>query len=65
LGKVSKGEKCSFCSEPAVKSLSAFETSKYFKVEAEARGRVYLCKKHYKEYKKKSEKARELERLRW
>jgi len=26
---------------------------------------VYLCKGHYKEYKKRSEEARELERLRW
>jgi len=65
LGKVSKGEKCSLCSEPAVKSLSASEASKYFNVETGARGRVYLCKRHYKEYKKKSEEARELERLRW
>jgi hypothetical protein len=65
LGKVSKGEKCSLCSGPAVRSLSASEASKYFEVEAEARGRVYLCKRHYKEYKKRSEEVRELERLRW
>lgn len=65
MGRVSKGEKCSLCPEPAVKSLSVLEASKYFKIEGEARGRVYLCKRHYKEYKKKSEETRELERLRW
>jgi len=65
IGQGLQGGECSLCSEPAVKSLSASEVSKYFKVEAEARSRVYLCKRHYKEYKKRSEEARELERLRW
>ena len=65
MGKVSKGEKCTFCDEPAIRSISAVEASKYFKLHAEPRGRVYLCKKHYKEYKKMSKEDRELERLRW
>jgi len=65
LGKVSKGEACSLCGKPAVKSISAVEASKYFKVQGGARGRVYLCKEHYKEYKKLSKKDREIERLRW
>lgn len=65
MGKVSKGEKCTFCNEPAIKSISVADASKYFKIQAEPRGRVYLCKKHYKEYKKMSKEERELERLRW
>jgi len=65
LGKISKGEKCALCNDVAVRSISTAEVSRYFNVRLETRRRVYLCKKHYKEYKKRSEEERELERLRW
>lgn len=65
MGKVSKGEKCTFCDDIAVRSVSTVEASRYFDVKLEVRGRIYLCKKHYREYKKKSKEGRELERLRW
>ncbi|MDI9619587.1 MAG: hypothetical protein QFX33_02000 [Candidatus Nezhaarchaeota archaeon] len=65
MGRVSKGEKCSFCSGQAFKSISAVEASKYFNIKAETRKRVYLCRDHYKEYKRKSKGDRDLERSRW
>jgi hypothetical protein len=34
-------------------------------LKADAGKRVQLCKKHYKEYKKKTKKERDLERLAW
>jgi len=66
LGKVSKGVKCSVadCSEKAAVSLSASNVSKYMSV-AETRGTAYLCRSHYKQYKKLSKKDRELERARY
>jgi len=60
MGRISKGAMCSIkdCNEPAVRSISRveFEKSKLglpLKEDKETtRGRVYLCKKHYSEYKK-------------
>ncbi len=31
----------------------------------DAKGRVHLCKSHYKEYKKATKKERELKRMDW
>ncbi|MEM4576618.1 MAG: hypothetical protein QW701_04035 [Candidatus Nezhaarchaeales archaeon] len=65
MSRTSKGEKCAFCDDIAVRSVSTVKAAKYFNIKPEARGRIYLCKKHYKEYKKKSKEERDLERLRW
>lgn len=65
MGKVSKGEKCSLCDDVAIKSVPTARASKYLNIKSETRGRIYLCKKHYKDYKKLSKGERELERLRW
>lgn len=57
------------CSVPGCKELS-FKTvpgslaHKAFQ-SIEAKGKVHLCKSHYKDYKKATKKDRELERLSW
>jgi len=65
MGKVSKGALCSVegCNREAIRSLSAA------KVEAaglKVKGtrRAYLCKEHYKEYKKATKKEKLLEKWR-
>ena len=66
LGKVAKGMECSIvgCSNKAEFSLSAGSVGKYLNVDKNVR-RVYLCRIHYKEYKKASKRDRELERVRY
>ncbi|MCD6235976.1 MAG: hypothetical protein J7J94_03165 [Thaumarchaeota archaeon] len=66
MGKVSKGVKCSVigCNEPAVKSIAAQRIPSSMKVEASGR-RVYLCEKHYKEFKKLTKKERMVEKWRY
>ncbi|MHC1586361.1 MAG: hypothetical protein ACXQTV_02300 [Candidatus Hecatellaceae archaeon] len=67
MGKTSQGVKCSVegCQNPAVRSLSAEKVaSAGLKVSSSGR-RVYLCKEHYKQFKKLSRRERELERVRW
>jgi len=65
MGRVAKGIKCSVsgCSNDAIRSLP------YHKVMAaglkigESR-RAYLCREHYKEFKKETKKDRTLEKWR-
>ena len=66
MGRIDKGVKCnvSGCSQEAVRSLSAEKVKKAgLKVTGEKR--AYLCKEHYKEYKKKTKKDRQLEKWRY
>jgi hypothetical protein len=66
LGRIDKGVKCnvSGCSQEAVRSLSAEKVKKAgLKVTGEKR--AYLCKEHYKEYKKKTKKDKQLEKWRY
>ena len=62
MGRVSKGERCSVigCDEPAVRSLSADKVTKAGLKIGNVR-RAYLCKMHYKEYKRRTRKERKLE----
>lgn len=54
------------CREPAERSLSARAVQDAgMSVPDHVDKRVHLCKKHYKEFKKKTRKERELERLGW
>jgi hypothetical protein len=58
--------KCSVsgCSGEAVRSISADKVkSAGFKVGSERR--AYLCKEHYKEFKKKTKKDKQLEKMRF
>lgn len=56
------------CKEKGHKSLSSKKVKSAvpnLKLEKDLGKRVHLCKTHYKEYKKKTKKERELERLAW
>jgi len=67
MGKVAKGVKCSVegCGENATKSISRAKVKGLnFPVTGET-GRVYLCEKHWKEYKKAVKKEKRLEKWRW
>jgi hypothetical protein len=64
LGRIGKGTKCAVagCEEEAVRSVSV-PKAKAAGLDIEGR-RAYLCKEHYKEYKKGSRKDRRIERWR-
>ena len=65
MGKISSGIKCSVsgCVETAIRSISS-EKDKDGGLNVPA-ARVYLCKNHYKELKKKNKKEKEIEKWRW
>jgi len=65
LGRVAKGVKCSVtgCGNDAVRSLPVDKVKSAGLKVGEAR-RVYLCKEHYKEFKKETKKDRVLEKWR-
>ena len=65
MGRVGKGQKCSVvnCDNEAVRSLPREKVSSAgLKVDGEKRS--YLCREHYKEYKKGSKKDKLLEQWR-
>jgi len=67
LGRVDKGVKCSVsnCSKEAVRSLSAEKVRSAGLNIGTSERRAYLCKEHYKEYKKKTKKDKQLEQWRY
>ncbi len=66
MGRVDKGMKCQVfsCSGDAVRSISA-DKVKLAGMKISSQKRAYLCKEHYKEYKKKTKKDKRLEKLRY
>jgi hypothetical protein len=66
LGKIAKGVGCSVkgCSGEAVRSLSKAKISKSV-LEVSGERRIYLCREHYKQWKKDAKKQEDMERLRW
>ncbi len=53
------------CSNPAERSLSRAQLGRSgLSIATEGR-RVYLCRDHYKDWKKTSKKEKSLERARW
>ena len=66
MGRVAKGVKCSVsgCGQDAVRSLSA-EKVRAAGLRVGSERRAYLCKEHYKEYKKKTKKDKQLEQWRY
>ena len=66
MGRVAKGVKCSVvgCDKEAVRSLSNEKVSAAGLKVGEAR-RSYLCKDHYKEFKKETKKEKMLEKWRY
>jgi len=67
LGRIDKGVKCSIsgCSGEAVRSLSTEKVRSAGLNVGSGRRRAYLCKEHYKEYKKKTKKDKQLEKWRY
>jgi len=66
MGRIDKGAKCSVkgCKEDAVRSLDVGKV-KSAGLDVDAARRAYLCKEHYKEFKKAIKKDRTIERLGW
>ncbi len=67
MGRVDKGVKCSItgCSAEAIRSLSGEKVrSAGLNVGSNER-RAYLCKEHYKEFKKRTKKDKQLEKWRY
>jgi hypothetical protein len=66
LGRIDKGAKCnvSGCGRDAVRSLSG-EKVKAAGLKISSEKHAYLCKEHYKEYKKKTKKDKQLEKWRY
>ena len=64
MGRIEKGVKCSVCGAEAVRSISA-DKVKAAGMKAGNDNRSYLCKDHYKEYKKKSKKEKTLDKWRY
>jgi hypothetical protein len=64
MGRIKKGEKCTVanCSEEAVRSVSV-PKARDAGLDVEGK-RAYLCKEHYKQYKKGSKKGKQIERWR-
>ncbi len=66
MGRVAEGVKCSVigCGKEAVRSISN-QKVKSAGLDVSGGRRAYLCKDHYKEYKKKTRKERKLEKWRY
>ena len=64
MGRISKGTKCSVagCDDDAIRSVS-LPKAKSAGLDVEGK-RAYLCKDHYKEYKKGGKKDRQIEKWR-
>ncbi|RLI19857.1 hypothetical protein DRO54_07555 [Candidatus Bathyarchaeota archaeon] len=66
MGRVAKGVKCSVkgCNNQAVRSLAAAKVTSAGLNVGSGR-RAYLCKEHYREYKKKTKKEKQLDKWRY
>lgn len=66
MGRIEKGVKCnvSGCGKEAVRSLSAAKV-KAAGLKVTDEKHAYLCKEHYKEFKKKTKKDKKLEKWRY
>ncbi len=64
LGRIDKGVKCSICGKEAIRSISA-DKVKAAGFSMGSDKRAYLCRDHYKEYKKKTKKDKTLDKWRY
>lgn len=66
LGKVAKGQQCNVvgCSGAAIRSLSP-DLVAHAGINIGKSRRAYLCKTHYREYKKLSKKDRQIDKWRF
>ena len=67
MGRIEKGEKCSVsgCSREAARSISADKVRGAGLSVGTKESRAYICKEHYKEFKKKTKKDKTLEKWRY
>jgi thymidine kinase len=67
LGRIEKGAECSVsgCGKEAVRSLPIDKVRSAGLKVGVGEKRAYLCKEHYKEYKKKTKKDKKLEKWRF
>jgi thymidine kinase len=66
LGRIDKGVKCSVsgCGREAARSLSTEKVKAAGLNVGSSERRVYLCKEHYKEFKKKTKKDKLVDKWR-
>ncbi len=65
LGRIEKGVKCSVCGKEAIRSITAEKVKAAGLSIGSVDKRAYLCKEHYKEYKKKTKKDKTLDKWRY
>jgi hypothetical protein len=69
MGRIEKGVRCSIqgCNEEADRSMSESKVrmAPDLVAESSTNKRVYLCRLHYKEWKKSTKEDRDNERARW
>ena len=68
MGRINRGINCSVngCTNLAERSISGSKASMASDLKVDTSNkRVYLCKQHYKEWKKATKEDRENERARW
>ena len=66
MGRIEKGQKCtvSGCSREAARSISVDKVKAVLNVNSNEK-RAYICKEHYKEYKKKTKKDKTIDKWRY
>jgi thymidine kinase len=67
LGRIDKGVKCSVssCGREAVRSISTVKAKSARLNISGSERRSYLCREHYKEFKKKTKKEKTIEKWRY
>jgi hypothetical protein len=68
MGKVDKGVACSVqgCDQIALRSMSGSKAAMAIDLMVDSSSkRIYLCRQHYKDWKKATKEDRENERARW
>jgi len=67
LGRIEKGEKCSVsgCNNEALRSISVDKVKAAGLNVGSTEKRAYICKEHYKEFKKKTKKDKTLDKWRY
>jgi hypothetical protein len=67
VGRIDKGQKCnvSGCSNEAARSISADKVRKAGLNVNTKESRAFICKDHYKEFKKKTKKDKTLDKWRY
>ncbi len=67
MGRIEKGQKCtvSGCGREAARSISADKVRAAGLSVGSKESRAYICKEHYKEFKKKTKKDKTIEKWRY